>query len=185
MKTRTETQASHANRASLQPVIGLRPQLADTRTILLISGEKRLHKELVTLANTTGQMVIRAAGTTGTMVIFQAANPAAVLLDLDLPNEAAWTTAEQLMQEPNCPPVILLTAQTDWFEPGTAIRAGCLVSKTDSLANLMDIVEQAVGLPESNRAEWNAIQRVLLRWLKPSPWPTTPITAYRFWGINE
>jgi two-component system response regulator FixJ len=185
MKPRIETQPSHAKRASLPHVIELQPKLTDTRTILLISGEKRLHKELVTLANTTGQMVIRAAGTTGTMVVFQAANPAAVLLDLDLPNEAAWTTAEQLMEQPNCPPVILLTGRTDWFEPGTAVRAGCLVSKSDPLTNLLETVEQAVGLPDRNRAEWNAIQRVLLRWLKPSPWPNTPITAYRYWGINE
>ena len=185
MKTRIEALKAHAKPSGLQPILGVRPKLTDTRTILLISREKRLHKEFVTLANTSGQMVIRAGGTTGTVAVFQAAKPAAVLLDLDLPNEAAWNTAEQLMQEPNCPPVILLTGQTDWFEPGTAIRAGCLVSKSDPLANLLEIVEQAVGLPEINRAEWNAIQRVLLRWLKPSPWPKTPMTTYRSWGINE
>jgi DNA-binding response OmpR family regulator len=110
---------------------------------------------------------------------------AAVLLDLDLPSQAAWEAADGLLQEKTCPPLILLTARSDQFDVSTAIRAGSLVDKTIDPRRLLEAVDATLAAPSSARAEQNAIQRVMIRWLRPCSW-TAPVTpAYRFWRINE
>jgi hypothetical protein len=81
--------------------------------------------------------------------------------------------------------VILLTARTAQFDIRTAIRAGCLVSKCDSPSRLLERVKETLELAENNQMKRNAIQRVLIRWLRPSEWATPTTLAYRFWGINE
>src|SRR5882724_1698345 len=100
------------------------------RTILLISEDKQLHKNLRCSANALGHLVVRAAGAVGSVAILQVTRAAAVLLDLDLPRHAAWETAEGLLQYQHCPPVILLTGRTEQFDVRTAIRAGSLVDKS-------------------------------------------------------
>ena len=163
------------------------PRLSRTacRTILLMSNDRGFHQNLRSRANRLGLLVVRAERAVGTLSILQATKPEAVLLDLDLPDEAAWRIAELVLNEPCCPAVILLTGRTAQFDMRTAIRAGSLVSKSESPERVLHMIEENFEVPEANRAERNAIQRVLIRWLRPSGWegPTTP--AFRFWGINE
>jgi len=153
--------------------------------MLLITHDNQLQERLRSLANSLGRIVVKVERVAGTVAILQATRPAAVLLDLDLPDEAAWETAELLLQESSCPPVILLTAQTEQFDIRTAIQAGSLFNKGESPSHLLRVVDEALELPAANQAERNSVQRVLIGRLKPSRWagPTTP--AYRFWGINE
>jgi FixJ family two-component response regulator len=162
-----------------------RPRTIEKRTILLISKDIQLHKSLRCLANTIGRMVVRIGGMPGITSILRIVKPKAVLLDLDLPEQAAWKVADTLLSEQNCPPVILLTGQSERFDVRTAIRAGSLVDKSEDPARLLEVVEETLAMPESTQTERNAIQRILIRWLKPCDWyiPFTP--AYRFWGINE
>jgi hypothetical protein len=108
-----------------------------------------------------------------------------VLLDLDLSGQVAWKVAESILGEPDCPPLLLLTARRDQFDFETAIMAGALIDKSEEPSRLLAVVDQTLSLPESTRAERNAIQRVLIRWLKPTDWPLPLTPAYRFWGINE
>jgi DNA-binding response OmpR family regulator len=153
-------------------------------TILLISNDRMFCEALRAFANTIGLLVVQADRTAGTVVILQATKPNAVLLDLDLPDEAAWQVADLVLSEPGCPAVILVTGRTAQFDLQTAIRAGSLVSKNESAASLLDMVTQALEMPDANQLERNAIQRVLIRRIKPFTWAeSTP--AYRFWGINE
>ena len=156
-----------------------------SRTILLISNDKQLLANLRLVANMIGLFVIKAAQTSGTVAILQATRPAAVLLDLDLPHEAAWLTGDLVLNEPVCPAVILLSGRTAQFDMRTAIRAGSLVSKRESPDRLLEIIKQRLELPQENQAERNAIQRVLLRWLRPSGWGQPSAPAHRFWGIND
>jgi len=156
------------------------------RTIMLVSTDRQLHESLRTLANTIGQMVVRAERGPGTVAILRATRPVVVLLDLDLPNEAAWEAGDFLLKEPTCPAVILLTANTEQFGTGmTTIRAGPLVSKGESACRLLEIVEEALEKQALNQAELNAIQRVHLHQLWRSNWAEEITPAYRFWGINE
>ena len=175
-------------RGSDLPPSGLdrsRSSRAGSRTILLISDDTRFHGTLRSFANTLGLMVVRAERKAGAVAILHATKPAAVLLDLDLPGEAAWEVADLLLNEPDCPAVVLLTSRTAQFDTETAIRAGSLVRKDESPCRLLQIVEETLSMPEVNQAERNAIQRVLLRWLRPFEWPESTAPTYRFWGINE
>jgi CheY-like chemotaxis protein len=144
---------------------------ARSRTILLISDDTRFHATLRSFANTGGLLVVRAEPKAGTVAILQATKPVAVLLDLDLPGAAAWEVADLLLNEPGCPAVVLLTGRTSQFDTETANRAGSLVRKDESPCRLLEIVEETLSMPEANQAERNAIQRVLIRWLRPFQWP--------------
>ncbi|MGH7970062.1 MAG: response regulator [Limisphaerales bacterium] len=154
-------------------------------TILLISADRSLYKNLRLVANIQGHMVVKTDKLQGMLPVFQAIKPTAVLLDLDFPEHEAWQAAELLLQQQTCPPVVLLTAQTGQFDLRTAIRAGSLVDKNGDPARILQAVRESLDLPWRNQAERNAIQRVLLRWLKPSNWAGDIAPAYRFWGINE
>jgi DNA-binding NarL/FixJ family response regulator len=158
---------------------------AGSRTILFISNDRQLHDKLRSFANAMGILMIRAERSAGAVAILQATRPVAVLLDLDLADEAAWETAELLLSAPGCPAVILLTGRTVQFDVQTAIRAGPLVSKTESTSRVFEIVEEALEMPAENQAERNAIQRVLIRRLRPSELAESNTPAHRFWGINE
>jgi CheY-like chemotaxis protein len=132
-----------------------------------------------------GFVIVRAERKAGTVAILQATRPVAVLLDLDLPGGAAWEVADLLLNEPGCPAVILVTERTAQFDMETSIRAGSLVGKGESPSRLLEIVQEGLAMPEANQAARNAIQRVLIRWLRPFQWAEPTASAYRFWGINE
>lgn len=156
-----------------------------SRTILLITNDQRFHENLRALANTLGLLVLQAKGAVGLVSILRATKPMVVLLDLDLPDESAWQTADVLLNETGCPTVILLTGRAAQFDMEAAIRAGSLVSKSQPPGRLLELIDEALRMPENNQAERNAIQRVLIRWLRPSAWAGSTTPAYRFWGRNE
>lgn len=165
-----------ANREQNSPPKGL---------ILLISQDTHLHNRLRGLANTAGTLVVRLDAMRGVVPAMRAISPAIVLLDLDLPGQVAWDIADAMLQEQNCPPMILLSSYCEKFDVNTAIRAGSIVDKSEGATRLLEIAHEVLSMPQSNRVERNAILRVLIRWLKPCSWsfPVTP--AHRFWGINE
>ena len=132
-----------------------------------------------------GRTVVQVDETTDALERVRSGQPAVVLLDLDLPSQAAWEAADCLLQEQSCPPLILLTARSDQFDLNTAIRAGSLVDKTTGPSRLMEAVDKSVAVPCSAQAERNAIQRVVIQWLKPCGWSVPVTPAYRFWAIHE
>jgi CheY-like chemotaxis protein len=155
------------------------------RTLLLISDDTQLDRGLRPLANARGRIVVRVNAPAGVVPILLVVRPAIVLLDLDLPRQAGWEAADALLQEQSCPPMLLLTARSEQFDARTAFRAGSLVNKTYGPSHLLELVEETLAMPKATQAECNAIQRVLIRWLKPCGWPVPVTPAYRFWGINE
>ena len=156
-----------------------------SRTILLISNDRGLHEDLRSLANEAGLMVVKWDRAVGTTEVLRVVRPSAVLLDLDLPDKAAWYSADLLLNEPDCPAVILLTGRTGHLAMQSAIGAGLLVNKGDSPNRLLKTIEEVLELPGPDQAQRNALRRELIRWLKPPAWETEPASACRFWGINE
>ena len=100
------------------------------------------------MADRAGRSVVQADGLAEALRAVRSGQLAAVLLDLDLPSQGAWEVADSLLQEAGCPPVILLTGRRDQFDVSTAIRAGSLVDKSASLAKLLEVVDQALALPD-------------------------------------
>ena len=129
--------------------------------------------------------MLQAGGLDEALRAVRSAHLAVVLLDLDLPSQGAWEIADGLLQEPACLPLILLTGRRDQFDVSTAIRAGSLVDKSASLAKLLEMVDQALALPDCNRGERNAIQRIMIQWLRPCAWAVPVTPAQLFWRINE
>jgi DNA-binding response OmpR family regulator len=153
--------------------------------ILLISDDAVVGENLRRAAEEAGRSVVRAADLGEALRTAHMIKPVAVVLDLDLPSHGAWEIADSLLQEAGCPPLILLTGRRDQFDVSTAIRAGSLVDKSASLAKLLEVVDQALALPDSNRGERNAIQRIIIQWLRPCEWSVPVTPAYRYWGLNE
>jgi CheY-like chemotaxis protein len=153
--------------------------------ILLISDDAVVAEQLRRVAEQAGRSVVRAAGTGEALRMAHMIQPVVVVLDLDLPAEGAWEIADALLQEGGCPPLVLLTGRRDQFDVSRAIRAGSLVDKSAGLAKLLEALDQAVGLPDSNRGERNAVQRIMIQWLRPCAWSVPVTPTYRFWGLNE
>lgn len=155
------------------------------RTILLLSQDTHLQDSLRGLANGAGMLVVRLDAMRGVVPAMRAISPAVVLLDLDLPNEAAWGLADALLQEQNCPAVMLLSSHCEQFDVNTALRTDSIIDKSEGPARVLEATHEILSLPPSNLSERNAILRVLIRWLKPCSWSLTGSPAQRFWGINE
>ena len=164
---------------------GPRSPSAAKAEILLISDDTSLGEHLRCAAGRAGRVVVQVDGVIDALRKVLAGQLVAVLLDLDLPAEAAWETADCLLQEEICPPLILLTARSDQFDLSTVIRAGSLVDKTTDPSRLLEVVTDTLATPCSAQAERNAIQRVMIRWLKPRGWSAPVKPAHRLWGINE
>ena len=108
-------------------------------------------KSLRCAAKQAGRTLVQVDGVTDALRKMRAGQSAAVLLDLDLPSRAAWEAADSLLQEPNCPPLILLTARSDHFDMSTAIRAGTLVDKTTGPSRVLEAVGQTLAGPFPRR----------------------------------
>ena len=164
---------------------GPRSRGAEQSGILLVSDDASLGENLRRVSARAGRAVVQVDGAADVLRELRASQPAVVLLDLDLPAQAAWEAADRILQEECCPPLVLLTARSDQFDVGTAIRAGSLVDKTAGPNRLLEAVDEILAGPNSAQAERNAIQRVMIRWLRPCNWSAPLTSAYRFHGINE
>jgi DNA-binding response OmpR family regulator len=130
-------------------------------------------------------LVVRFEGTAGAVSVLRVVRPTAVLLDLDLPGQTAWQVAESLLAERTCPPVILFTASRHQFDVKTAIRAGCLVDRSAGPPRLLEAATEALAMSESARVQRNAVQKVLIRWLKPCYWPLPFTSVDRYYVTKE
>src|SRR5262245_33232021 len=125
--------------------------LSRCRTVLLISDDARFYHRLRIIANSHSQLIVRTESVTVAVPILHAVRADAVLLDLDLAEDRAWSAAEALLKDPVCPPVILLSARGEQFDEYSAFRAGSLVSKSEEASCVMDIVEAQLATA-SNQA---------------------------------
>jgi hypothetical protein len=66
-----------------------------------------------------------------------------------------------------------------------SVRSSLAARPPDPEKRTILLIDQSLGTSAFCRAERNAIQRVVIRWLKPCSWsiPITP--AHGVWGINE
>ena len=153
--------------------------------LLVLSDDEVFWQTLSAAATSGGRKLVREHATAGTPRILRLVKPAAVLLDLDLPSAAAWDAADSLLQDATCPPLLLLTSRGDQADFKTAIQAGSLVDKSECPARLLELAEVTLESSGSVHREQSAMQRLVIRWLKPCNWSAQVIPLRRFWGINE
>jgi len=137
-------------------------------------------------AATGVRKLVRRRNTSDSRRAFRLSKPDAVLLDLDIPAPSVWDAADSLLRDASSPPILLLTSRSGQIDFKTAIEAGSLIDKRTDPAELLALIEAAQDLPERACRERNAMQQLVIRWLKPfvSSAPQTP-SLNRFWGINE
>jgi len=150
----------------------------------LISEDRLLGKSLREVAEEAGLLLVRSA-LSSVFWQLRTLRPGAVLLDLDLPSEAAWRVADRLLEVVSCPPLILVTARTHQFDPGLALRAAIIVHKSVEPTRLLRLAKEASAQYGSSQAERNSIQRILIRWFRPSGWSVQATPAYHFWRLKE
>lgn len=155
------------------------------KVILSLSDDAALDHDLRTAALERGLIIIRVASIDAALRMVHSNCCGVALLDLDLAGRIGWEAADCLLQEPNCPPVILVSGQSDRFEVRTAVQAGALADKSGGAEKLLRLADNALQEPHSMQAERNGIQRVILRWLNPGAWSVSRMVGHRFWGINE
>jgi DNA-binding response OmpR family regulator len=148
---------------------------------LLLSEDEVFCWKLLVAASQVERRLVRGHPTADAPQALRIVNPEVVLLDLDLYEEMAWAAADALLQDGNCPPVILLTSHGKQSDFDTAIQAGCLIEKTIEPMRLLAIVEQKLMSTKADQREQTVIQRLVIRWLKP----VQVARLKRFWGINE
>jgi CheY-like chemotaxis protein len=155
------------------------------RVILLVSDDAKLDNGLRVAARAHGHIVITAAPLTDALRTARAACSHVALLDLDMDAERGWETADCLLETPKCPPVILMTGRNEQFEMRMAVNAGVVLDKTSEPGRILDLVNKILEKSPSALLERNAIQRAVIRWLRPLHWPMPSIFQHRHWGINE
>jgi hypothetical protein len=60
-----------------------------------------------------------------------------------------------------------------------------LIEKTVRPTDLLELVQQRLDLTGAARQQQKAMQRLMIRWLKPCSWTFQVTPMKRFWGINE
>jgi CheY-like chemotaxis protein len=157
----------------------------NTNLLLLISDDAMLGKTLRDTAEQMGLLLAQSTASGAAPWQLRALRPGAVLLDLDLPSETAWDTADRLLELEICPPLILVTARREQFDARTAFGAGTMVDKSAEPVRLLLLAAKASAQSGFGQVERNSIQRIFIRWLRPCGWSVPVTPAYRFWGLNE
>ena len=152
---------------------------------LVLTADESFWGKLRSLATGTRKLVRRRSPGDSRRAL-RLFKPDAVLLDLDIPAPSVWDTADSLLLDAGSPPVLLLTSRSGQIDFKTAIEAGSLIDKRTDPAELLTLIEAARDLSDRACRERNAMQQLVIRWLKPfiSPAPQTP-SHNRFWGIND
>jgi len=159
--------------------------LSKPLTFLLFSKDEDFWDRFRAAATRVSGKLIRKHRTVAVSRTLRRFKPAAVLLDLDLPSTAGWEIANLFLQDPNSPPLLLLTSRSEQFDFKAAIDAGLLIDKSEPPDKLVELLDATTQSPGPIRGEKMAMQQLIVRWLKPLNSLSENMPLRRFWGINE
>lgn len=150
-----------------------------TRVIVSISGDLEFDVRLRMLAMQSGQIVIRVESVDDALRIVAADCCGIILLDLDSLGRSALDMAGELLQDPLCPPVILLTGRGDQFDLRMTVFAGSVLEKSTDTLRILKLLKTILEGWGSGR-EPDSSPGGIIR-LEDSG----HVPAKRHWGINE
>jgi DNA-binding response OmpR family regulator len=151
--------------------------------LLVFTADEPFWQKLVRAASAAAHKLVRKRSTGDSKRAVNELNPGAVLLDLDPPS--AWDTADSLLQDGNAPPLLLLTSRRGQIDFKSAIEAGSLIDKNSDPDRVLALAEEALQPPGQIIRERSAMQRLVIRWLKPCRWWAPGASRNRFWGIKD
>lgn len=155
------------------------------RVILSVSDDLDFDKGLRIAALQRGQIVIRVESVEAALRIVETECSGVILLDLDFVGKAAWELAGSLLQDPQCPPVILLTGQGEQSDLRMSVFVGSIFQKSDDAEDILNIVRNVLEMSFVEKARRSTAQRGIFRELVSGREPAPLIPTRRFWGINE
>jgi DNA-binding response OmpR family regulator len=161
------------------------PTRSGQRRLLVLSDDEKFWQSLLTAATLIGRKLVRERAMIGPPDLVRLGKPAVVVVDLDLPSAAGWNAADSLLREANCPPVLLVISRGDQVDISTAVQAGSLIDKSEHPTRLLELADTLLGSSEPAHRHRNAIQQIVIRWLKPCNWSPEVIPLRRSLGINE
>jgi len=153
-----------------------------TRVIVSISSDLEFDRRLRLLAMQFGQIVIRVELMEDALRIVKADCCGVILLDLDSAGRTALEMAGDLLRDPLCPPVILLSGQGDQLDLRMTVFAGSVLEKSTDTYRILNLLKNIL---EGLRIEPFVRQRGIIRWEESGNGPVPCLPAKRFWGINE
>jgi hypothetical protein len=155
-----------------------------TRVIVSISGDMEFDRRLRVLAMQSGQIVIRVVSMDDALRIVHADCCGIILLDLDSMGRSALEMAGDLLREPLCPPVILLTGKGDQLDLRMTVFAGSVLEKSSDTYWILKLLKTILE-GWSSESERFPAQSGIIRWEESGDGPVPCVPARRFWGINE
>lgn len=160
---------------------------AETRrkTLLLVSDDAALGARSSNLAGLAELAFLQINNPVNALRLAEQDHPAVVFIDLDLPAAAGWEAAERFLDNADGPPLVLLTGRTEHPDFGMAVRAGMVLDKSASPAQLLEKLDHVLAGSGRDLAHRRAGQQLLIRWLRPYGWTPPAAPAIRHWGINE
>jgi hypothetical protein len=155
-----------------------------TRVIVSISYDMEFDRRLRMLAMQTGQIVIRVESVDDALRIVDANCCGIILLDLDSMGRTALELAGDLLREPLCPPVILLTGKGEQLDLRMTVFAGSVLEKSTDTYRILNLLKTILE-GWSSGADRAPSQRGIIQWEESSDGPVPRVPAKRHWGLNE
>jgi CheY-like chemotaxis protein len=155
-----------------------------TRVVVSISGDLEFDLRLRMLAMQTGQIVIRVESVDDALRIVDAGCAGIILLDLDSMGRTALEMAGDILRDPLCPPVILLTGKGEQLDLRMTVFAGSVLEKSTDTYRILRLLKTILE-GWSSSSEQPPSQRGLIRWEDSGNGPVPRVPAQRYWGINE
>jgi hypothetical protein len=154
-----------------------------TRVIVSISNDMEFDRRLRMLAMQSGQIVIRVESENDALRIVNADCCGIILLDLDSMGRTALEMAGDLLRNPLCPPVILLTGKGDQLDLRMTVFAGSVLEKSTDTYRILNLLKTILeGWSSGNEVP---PQSGIVRWEESGSGPMPPMPLKRFWGLNE
>jgi hypothetical protein len=155
-----------------------------TRVIVSISGDMEFDRRLRMLAMQTGQVVIRVESVDDALRIVDADCAGIILLDLDSMGRTALEMAGDLLRNPLCPPVILLTGKGEQFDLRMTVFAGSVLEKSTDTYRILKLLRTILEGWSAGSDPFGS-QRGMARWEESVDQPAPGMPPKRFWGIND
>jgi CheY-like chemotaxis protein len=148
--------------------------------ILVVDDEDSVRRLLLRIVAELDADVVEAANGLEALVSISARRPDLVLLDLMMPELDGWGVLERLRERPDPPPVLLVTARTDYPTFARAVREGAVgfIGKPFRLQELLRACRTLLAdrdQPMVGNERRGAARRRLLAEVRVSSEAATPI----------
>ena len=155
-----------------------------TRVIVSVSSDLEFDRRLRVLAVQSGQILIRVESMEDASRIVDSDCCGIILLDLDSMGRSALETAGDLLRDPLCPPVVLLTGKGEHLDLRMTVFAGWVLEKSTDTFRILNLLKTILQRWSSG-PEREPSRHEIIRWEEASEGTIPRFPANRFWGINE